>query len=364
MSDTHSTPPAPKLSGSVAISLEALKALSTLLDTPEGEALAALHDARAPEGYRRYEVPKGNGKVRVINAPSDALKAAQRALLDRALSRVPVSPFAHGFAHGKSIVTNARVHASTARAVLSVDLEDAFPSVSEERVRAVVEWRLGPVLKVEMPLLRPAARAELYDALTTLCTRDGALPQGAPTSGCLLNLVCASLDRKVFGLAMRSGLPQVRYSRYADDLTITSSAPIPHDFLLALQRLITETGFRANPAKVHSHTDAQRAIVVCGIRLHRGALALPQQALKGYRALFTRVARTPEEELTLTERQRVMGVIGFLRFIYPSCPAPLLSPLNDLLRAHAWVKVPRDGDARATYRSFTYSDLQLELKER
>jgi len=347
--------------GARPISLEALKALSSLLDIPEGDALAALLDARAPEGYRRYEVPKGNGKVRVIHAPSDALKAAQRAVLDRALSRVPTSPFAHGFALGKSILTNARVHATTARAVLNVDLQDAFPSVSEARVRHILEWRLGPVLKLELPLLSGAARAELYEALTTLCTRDGALPQGAPTSGCLLNLVCASLDRKVFGLAMRSGLPQVRYSRYADDLTITSSAPIPQDFSLALQRAIVESGFVANPAKIHAHTDAQRAIVVCGIRLHRGALALPQESLRAYRALFDRVARTPEGDLSLTERQRVMGVLGFLRAVYPACPAPLLKPLNALLGAHGWVRPPRDPDARATYRRFTYSDLQRDL---
>jgi RNA-directed DNA polymerase len=362
MSDSPSTTMQISAS-SVAISLETLKALSTLLDLSEGEALAALHDARAPEGYRRYEVPKGNGKVRVIHAPSDALKAAQRATLDRALSRVPVSPFAHGFAHGKSIITNARVHATTARAVLNIDLQDAFPSVSEARVRQVIEWRLGPVLRLEMPLLSPTARVELYEALTRLCTREGALPQGAPTSGCLLNLVCASLDRKVFGLAMRSGLPQVRYSRYADDLTITSSAPIPHDFVLALQRAIMESGFKANPAKIHAHTDAQRAIVVCGIRLHRGTLALPQESLKRYRALFTRVARTSEEDLSLTERQQVMGVIGFLRHVYPACPTPLLKPLNELIGAHGWLKVPAE-DTRASYKRFTYSDLQLELKER
>lgn len=232
--------------GARPISLEALKALSSLLDIPEGDALAALLDARAPEGYRRYEVPKGNGKVRVIHAPSDALKAAQRAVLDRALSRVPTSPFAHGFALGKSILTNARVHATTARAVLNVDLQDAFPSVSEARVRHILEWRLGPVLKLELPLLSGAARAELYEALTTLCTRDGALPQGAPTSGCLLNLVCASLDRKVFGLAMRSGLPQVRYSRYADDLTISApswSTIDPVRAIPAIRALLAADGF-------------------------------------------------------------------------------------------------------------------------
>jgi len=339
-------------------------ALAGLLGLSHQELTEASEDARSEAGYLRYELPKGNGKVRVINAPSERLKRAQRAILDQLLSRVPVSPFSHGFAIGKSIITNARVHAATARAVLNLDLQDAFPSVSAERVRRLLEWRVGPLLKVALPSLSPTERAELYEELTALCCRDGALPQGAPTSGYLLNLACARLDRKVYGLAMRSGLPQVRYSRYADDLTLTSSAPIPPEFHLSVIRAITQSGFRVNPHKVHSYSDAQRAIVICGVRLHRGRLALPGATLKRYRALINAVASTPSEEVDEVKRGEVMGVLGFLRHIYPSCPAPLLKPLNRLILAHpSWVKLPRERDDKATYRSFTYADLQaMSLK--
>jgi len=333
--------------------------LATLIGLSDPQLECALNDARSPEGYHRYELPKGNGKVRVIHAPSDALKLAQRLTLDRLLSRVPVSPFAHGFALGKSIITNARVHASTARAVLNLDLQDAFPSVSERHVRKLFEWRVGPLLKVSLPTLSQAERGALYDALTTLCTRDGSLPQGAPTSGYLLNLACARLDRMIFGLALRSGLPQVRYSRYADDLTITSSAPIPPEFHLSVIRAVTQSGFKVNPHKLHSYSDAHRAIVICGIRLYRGGLALPGATLKRYRALFNDVASTPSEQVDETRRGEVMGVLGYLRHIYPSCPAPLVKPLNRVINAHpSWLKLPRDRDDKGTYRSFTYADLQ------
>ena len=343
---------------------QTLTTLSALLELPISLLTQALTDARDEHGYRRYEIPKGNGKVRVIHAPSDELKAAQRALLDRLLSRVPVSPFAHGFALGKSIITNARVHASTARAVLNIDLQDAFPSVSERQVRKLLEWRVGPLIKVSAPSLTQEERGELYDTLSVLCTRDGALPQGAPTSGYLLNLACARLDRLVYGIIMRSGLPQVRYSRYADDLTITSSAPISEELSLAVQRAIVRSGFKANPAKIHSHTETQRAIVICGIRLHQGGLALPQSTLKRYRSLLSNVAATPSEEVDETRRGEVMGVLGYLRHIYPACPATLLKPLNRLIAAHpSWMKLPHDRDNKATYRSFTYSDLQTLTSE-
>lgn len=336
-----------------------LTQLSELLALDESQIAEALYDARSTEGYHRYEIPKGNGKVRVIHAPCETLKIVQRIILDRLLSRVPVSPFAHGFALGKSIITNARVHASTARAVLNVDLQDAFPSVSETQVRKLFEWRVGPLLKVSLPQATAAERSALYDAFTTLCTRNAALPQGAPTSGYLLNLACSRLDRLIFGLAMRSGLPQVRYSRYADDLTITSSAPIPPEFNLSVIHAVTRSGFCVNHQKIHHHTDVQRAIVICGVRLYQGGLALPGDTLHRYRALFNTVALMPSEQVDETKRGEIMGILGYLRHIYPSCPAPLIKPLNRLIFAHSsWVKLPKDRDHKGTYRSFTYADLQ------
>ena len=100
----------------------------------------------------------------------------------------------------------------------------------------------------------------------------------------ILNLACARLDKLIARLLRRMKLPAGRYSRYADDLTVSSSKPIPEDFTAALRRAVQESGFRLNARKVHCYRERDRAIVICGVRLQsgaaRGELALPRETLK------------------------------------------------------------------------------------
>src|SRR5680860_1154086 len=88
--------------------------------------------------YHQFQIAKGNGNTRTINAPDKRLKFLQRqiALLLNQLYRVrnPV----HGFVAGKSVKTNALAHLRN-RFVLNIDLKDFFPSITENRVTGVLE---------------------------------------------------------------------------------------------------------------------------------------------------------------------------------------------------------------------------------
>ena len=355
------------------VSSRALHALSQLIELPEETIQAAFEASCSPDGYERFEFPKGDGRVRVIHAPVEALKVTQRCLLDHLFAQVSVTPFAHGFVPHRSIVTNALIHAPSARSVLNLDLQDAFPSVLEIRVQRLLRWRVGRLLKVATPQLDATERIALCDTITALCTRDGALPQGAPTSGYILNLACSRLDRLVYGVALRSGLPRVKYTRYADDLTITtsSSEPIPPQFIAQVRSAVLKSGFKVNARKVHTHTDSQRAIVICGVRLANGALALPKEAIKRYRAQLTTAARTPPQELTPLEQQKILGVISFVRSIYPSPPRALIKPLNALIEAHQhlgdpqslWLKSPKN-EVIQRFQHFSYASGGSSEQER
>jgi RNA-directed DNA polymerase len=332
-----------------------LQDLADLLLVSYPTVMQAVEDAKSPEGYLHYQIPKGNGKMRDIHAPSDALKTVQKSILTELLNRVALSPFAHGFAPGKSIITNAKVHANTAKSILSIDLLDAFPSVSNKRVFQLLQWYLGSILKLDLPHYNGQQREEVYHILTQLCTRDEQLPQGAPTSGYLLNLACTHLDRKVFKLVMQAGLAQVHYSRYADDLTITSSAPIPPEFQQSVLHMITKSGFRANYNKIEHYHDSQKALVICGIRIYQGNLALPRRRLKEYRALFDHALSCSAQEISIHNQHEIIGTIAFLRSIYPTCPPILISPLNRLLQVHAvWLKLPKANDNQLFNTSFKY----------
>ena len=156
--------------------------------------------------YRRFTVPKRHGGSRSIEAPSDKLKALQRRVLWRMLEPLALRPCATAFVRGRSIVDNARPHVGQG-VVINLDLADFFGSISVERVQQVFGahgWD-----------------AEAAAILARICTSDGRLPQGAPTSPALSNLVCRRLDARLSALAAKA---RGQYTRYADDLTFSFAA--------------------------------------------------------------------------------------------------------------------------------------------
>ena len=155
--------------------------------------------------YRDFTIPKRSGGTRRILAPEDDLKELQRRILRRLLNRLRAHPAAMGFERNRSIVTNARAHVGRA-AVLRMDLVDFFPSTSARRVGKYFR-RIG--------WNRQAARL-----LVRLCCHEKGLPQGAPTSPRLSNLVNYRLDARLAGMARTFG---AAYTRYADDITISFS---------------------------------------------------------------------------------------------------------------------------------------------
>lgn len=155
--------------------------------------------------YKVYSLPKKSGGVRIIAQPSRNLKAIQSWILRNILDRLSSSENSKGFEKGDSILNNALPH-SGASYILSIDIEDFFPSIQANKVHSVFR-SLG-------------YNPEVCKILTIFCTYKGRLPQGAPTSPKLANLVCQQLDARIQGYAGPKG---IIYTRYADDLTLSSN---------------------------------------------------------------------------------------------------------------------------------------------
>lgn len=322
-----------------SISVNVLGTLESMLLIPAEEIVEGWEQVRN-EQYRSWRVWKGQGRSRRIDAPLDGLKTFQRHILEQVLYRLPISPLAHGFVPGRSIVTNARVHAGTAQGMLSLDLENAFPSVSRSRVRHMLEWAYGWTLKTSYPGLSDADRDELFDVLAEACCYRGCLPQGAPTSGMLLNLCCAGLDRRFARLVrqLRSTIPDLRYSRYADDLTFTSSQPIPQSFRRRALQTVRMEGFRVNSRKIKQYTARNADLVICGIRLHERNLTIPRKLLRRYKSLFFQSLAYDPQETPPEVKSHIRGAIGFITMVSPLCPAPILQAFRAMVSHHrSWL---------------------------
>jgi RNA-directed DNA polymerase len=160
--------------------------------------------------YRTFHINKRAGSTRLIREPKRLLKDLQLQILEYINGRADrPKPCVHGFTAGRSIVSNAKQHInSTPYHLLNIDLENFFPSISFYRVRGV--FRKPPFNMSH----------EVATVIAQLCTHQNELPQGAPTSPAISNLVCRSLDRDLTELARRH---RATYTRYADDLTFSFS---------------------------------------------------------------------------------------------------------------------------------------------
>ncbi len=185
--------------------------------------------------YRHFTVPKKDGSPREIVEPGVDLKKAQRYILRRYLNKATPHPAAVGYRSGKSIADHAWAHAGAA-IIITADIQDFFPSTRRERVQAWWEEYFGP---------KYAGRARL---MTRLTTYQGGLPQGAPTSPALSNLVNFKLDEYLFSLTRGSG---GTYTRYVDDLVFSwpeGQSP-PPDFEHSVRAALRREGYRLNRRK-------------------------------------------------------------------------------------------------------------------
>lgn len=231
--------------------------LAALLEvTPERLYFLAYKKRRGR--YRAFRVPKRRGGERIIREPAAGLKVLQQKL--NQILQVLYEPRScvHGFVPGRSIGTNSQVHVG-ARYVLNIDLKDFFPSINFGRVRGML---------LATPYTIAPAVATI---VAQICCHDNELPQGAPTSPVLSNMVCSKLDSELVRLARRC---RCEYTRYADDLTFsgTSSHPpavlafkeswsdhaAPVSLGARLTSVIKDNGFRVNSEKVRVRGQSQR----------------------------------------------------------------------------------------------------------
>lgn len=197
--------------------------------------------------YRHFEIPKKNGGTRKIASPSKKLKNIQQKLADALYKIYPNKPSAHGFAKNKSIVTNAKQHLGK-KFIFNLDLLDFFDSISFGRVRNL--FRSSPFNFSD----------SVSTILAQICCFKNSLPQGAPTSPILSNLITWKLDSQLQNIAK---LTNSTYSRYVDDISFSftcnkSRLPIhiieQHDQSIspgkALTKTIENNGFFINYEKV------------------------------------------------------------------------------------------------------------------
>ncbi|MCG9065636.1 retron St85 family RNA-directed DNA polymerase [Laribacter hongkongensis] len=184
--------------------IRSVKELSHLLRIPES-TLHSFSKKNHTIGYVEFCIPKKPNGFRVIHAPVRTLKYIQAWILQNILYHFKSHKSATGFEKGCSILENAKPHAGQSYAI-NVDIKDFFNSISSDKV-----FNLFSTIGYER---------EIAWILTNLVTFKGHLPQGSPCSPKIANLICHRLDARIYGFCKTKNM---QYSRYADDITISTS---------------------------------------------------------------------------------------------------------------------------------------------
>jgi RNA-directed DNA polymerase len=228
--------------------------IARLLEVDYSVLVYHLYKVRSSKKYTVFPVRKKSGGYRQISAPVTALKIIQQKLNQVLLNVYQPKPSVHSYVLGRSIVTNAERHCEK-RYVFNIDLKDFFPSINYGRVRGMF---------MAIPYECDEAVATV---LAQICCFNNQLPQGAPSSPIVSNMICAKMDTQLQRLARRH---RSFYTRYADDITFSTNLR-NFPFALAgvnaagqvevgpeLLQVIQDNGFEVNPDKVRLRTRNRR----------------------------------------------------------------------------------------------------------
>lgn len=290
-----------------------MSALARALDEPVELLLQLARDA---DGLYRY-VPqiKKDGTARDTYDAFEPLKRVQRKIVDRLLSRVRFPYYVHGGIKDRetprSIITNAAQHVG-ARFLVLMDIEDFYPSITQ----ALAKQIFSHCLKFS---------AEVSEVLASLCCRCGTVPQGASTSGYVANLAFWDAEPALVEWLSGKGLS---YSRFADDITVSSSTTLPapdcSEVVSRITNLLAVKGFRQKRPKLHLRKKGQNvlskgvaaALTVTGLSVHGLAPSVTKKERREIRAAVHEFERLVEVGLSFRELQskfdRAMGRVGRL----------------------------------------------------
>jgi RNA-directed DNA polymerase len=239
-------------------SLTTRKDIAQLLDIDFAQFIYYVYGIPEDHHYCVFTIPKNLGGFREISAPITPIKIIQRKLNQVLQAVYKPKIVVHSYIKGskRSILTNAISH-TKANSILNIDLKDFFPSINFGRVQ-------GLFLKSPYDFNKLVA-----STLAKICCFNRALPQGAPTSPVISNMICARMDRQLSKLARDN---DCTYTRYADDITfsclddvfpkpIVKSSTGRLELGSELISIISNNGFDINPDKVKLRTKFERQVV-------------------------------------------------------------------------------------------------------
>ena len=312
-------------------------ALAQAMNVPVGELrfLSFHRKVAKTSHYKRFYMLKKSGGVRLISAPMPRLKNLQHWVLANILQHVPLHPAVHGFRPEHSVVTNAAPHLGQ-ELVVNMDIKDFFPTVTYKRVKGLFQaFGYAEQIATILALIctePDVDEVELDGQTYYVAKSERHLPQGAPTSPALTNILCKRLDCRLQGMTDKLGFI---YTRYADDMTFSASAETAAHLpklLWQTQKIVADEGFTLHPDKLRVMRKGSRHEVT-GVIVNE-KLSINRKTLDNFRALLFHVEKDGLEGKTWkgapVSLAMLKGYANYVAMVNPEKGEPLVARVNKL----------------------------------
>ena len=199
--------------------------------------------------YKNFTIRKKNGGRREVSQPSPELKVLQYWVVNRFIKCLPVSECSFAYTKGNSIKKHALMHVGS-KFIFHADIEDFFPNINPNMLKKVFEQNAGLFTDVDV--------LSFFNDISKICFKDDGLCIGAVSSPSISNAIMKEFDDCLNDFAKREGYI---YTRYADDIYISSKKYIPKDVKAFVEKQLSIRGFSLNKSKTHFYSSKNRRII-------------------------------------------------------------------------------------------------------
>jgi len=266
--------------------------------------------------YRSFQIPKRKGGYRVIDSPYPTLKYIQGLILNKYMADFSVDEYCFSFVKERNAIQHAKLHLNC-HELLTLDIESFFSSITYKMVfEALIDNKIRPI-------------EAKY--ISSICTLNGHLPQGACTSPVLSNIVFKSLDIRFTRLAKTLGLT---YSRYADDLAF-SGERVPRNIFKTIEKILQSKSFKLNKSKTKLKIEGARKIIT-GVSISSGRAKAPKSYKRSLRAQIYELEKNKDNLVNMKNfdpsiYEKTLGKLNYLLQIEPENNYALLKKETLLL---------------------------------
>ena len=281
--------------------------------------------------YTRFTIKKKSGKSRILHAPHATLKALQHELMYKVLNEFTFMSQVHGFTRGKSVKTGALVHVGC-EGLVNMDLKDFFSKFPISLINIAVVKTIRKAIKLGYIAEEQENNINLHRFLVKLITINNyELSQGAPTSPLITNLgmmkVDATIVKFIKDLVDYKGA--LIYSRYADDITVSSSVAeidFMSEIVIPINRILSYNTLNLNFAKTRIQRKHKR-MEVTGVVVNE-KLSIPKWKYYAMRAKIHNLSKIGK--ISADEYQKTMGYLQWMIYLKPQTSQKMLDTLKGL----------------------------------